>query len=160
MKSFIICTHQICVGWLNQGWWGKLKMQKYWQKALKGGKRLEFWELCALVPMRPALLMSCCSCPWVETVFPNCGHHWTYWSSPRWYSMSMESHGGIILTGENQRSRSAPLSTINPTWTDMGQASAMRGRRLITHAMARPLRHAWVLGPVVGSYKDRSTSSF
>jgi hypothetical protein len=144
MKSFIICTHQICVGWLNQGWWGKLKMQKYWQKALKGGNCLEFWELCALVPMRPAFLMSCCSCPWVETVFPNCGHHWTYWSSPRWYSMNMESHGRIILTGENQRSRSAPLSTINPTCTDMGANPGLCHERPATnhprHGMALETR--------------------
>jgi hypothetical protein len=39
--------------------------------------------------------------------------------------MSMESHGGMILTAEIQRTRrgtfpGATLSTTNPTWTDPG----------------------------------------
>jgi hypothetical protein len=39
--------------------------------------------------------------------------------------MSVESHGGMILRGESQRTQrgtcpSATLSTINPTWTDQG----------------------------------------
>jgi hypothetical protein len=38
--------------------------------------------------------------------------------------MSMESHGGMILTGKNQITRretfpSATLTTMNPTWTDL-----------------------------------------
>jgi hypothetical protein len=54
----------------------------------------------------------------------NCCHHWAYCSSLRW-KMSLESDGGIILTGENRRTRketwpSATLSTTNPTWTKPG----------------------------------------
>jgi hypothetical protein len=45
--------------------------------------------------------------------------------------MSMESHGGIILTGESQITRrktchNATLSTINPTWTDPGPNLGLR----------------------------------
>jgi hypothetical protein len=55
------------------------------------------------------------------------------------------AHGGMILTGENQRTRrkacpSATLSTTNPTgltWVRT-QAATVRGRRLTVLAMAWP----------------------
>jgi hypothetical protein len=55
------------------------------------------------VSVRSAL---CCSCSyrWCETLSLNCGHQRAYCSSSRWY-MSTESHGGIVLTGENRRTR-------------------------------------------------------
>jgi hypothetical protein len=72
---------------------------------------------------------------------------WTA-ATPRWY-MNMESLGGMILTGENRRTRrrtcpSTTLSTKNPTWTDRARtrASAVRGLRLTTWAMSRP---TWML---------------
>jgi hypothetical protein len=43
---------------------------------------------------------SCCSRRWGETISLNCGHQQAYCSSSRWY-MSVENHGGMILTGEN-----------------------------------------------------------
>jgi hypothetical protein len=48
--------------------------------------------------------------------------------------MSMESHGGIILTGETEKKQektcpSATLSAINPTWTDPGANLGLRGKR-------------------------------
>jgi hypothetical protein len=71
-------------------------------------------------------------------------HQRAYCSSCRWY-MSIESHGGIILTGGNRRTRretcpSATSSTTNPTWTDPGAKPDFRrwDRRLTTWAMARP----------------------
>jgi hypothetical protein len=47
-----------------------------------------------------------------------------YCSFPRWY-IRMETHGGMILTGENWRTRrntfrSIALSTTNSTWTKFG----------------------------------------
>jgi hypothetical protein len=56
------------------------------------------------------------------------------------------SSGGMILTGENRRTRrnscpSATLSTTNTTWTYLGvhtRASVVRSRRLTAWAMARP----------------------
>jgi hypothetical protein len=74
----------------------------------------------------------CCSCRWGQTVSLNSCHQRAYCSSPRWY---MESHGGMILTGENRRSRSktcpiATLSTKNPTWTDLGEKLRICGERL------------------------------
>jgi hypothetical protein len=38
----------------------------------------------------------------------NCGHQRAYCSSPRWY-MGIESHGGMILTGENRRIEGKPV---------------------------------------------------
>jgi hypothetical protein len=40
----------------------------------------------------------------VMILSPNCGHQWAYFSSPKWY-MSMESHGGMILTGKPEELR-------------------------------------------------------
>jgi hypothetical protein len=66
--------------------------------------------------------------------------------------MSMESHGVIILRGENRRTRRKPVpvplcSLQIPhglTWT-RARASAVRGRRLTAWAMARPheVQLAW-----------------
>jgi hypothetical protein len=58
-----------------------------------------------------------CSCRWGETVFLNCRHQRTYCSSTRWY-MSMEGHGGMILTWENQRTRRKiqPSATLSDIW--------------------------------------------
>jgi hypothetical protein len=48
--------------------------------------------------------------------------------------MSMDSHGGMILTGESQRTwsktcPSATLPTTNTTWIDPGAKSVFRGER-------------------------------
>jgi hypothetical protein len=61
-----------------------------------------------------------------------------YYAFPRWY---MESNGGMILTGENQRIRrktcpSATLSTTNPTWIDSGSNLSLRGERLATNDLS------------------------
>jgi hypothetical protein len=47
--------------------------------------------------------------------------------------MSMESYGGMILTGKNRRTRtescpSATLSTTNPTLTEPGTNPGLRGK--------------------------------
>jgi hypothetical protein len=71
----------------------------------------------------PTALLSCsCSCRWGETMSLNCGHKWVYCSSTRY--ITMESHGGMILTGEKRRTRiktcpSATFSTKNHVWTDL-----------------------------------------
>jgi hypothetical protein len=54
----------------------------------------------------------------------NCGNQGVYCSFPRRY-MNMDSHGGMILTGEDLRTptetySSATLSTTNPTRTGLG----------------------------------------
>jgi hypothetical protein len=48
--------------------------------------------------------------------------------------MSMENHGGMILTEKNGTTRrkpshSATVSTTNPTWTDQGTNPGLRGER-------------------------------
>jgi hypothetical protein len=67
--------------------------------------------------------------------------------TPRWYTISMESHGGMILTGNRRTRRDtcpiATLSTTNPTFTDPARtrASAVRGWQLTAWTMAQPLRY-------------------
>jgi hypothetical protein len=76
--------------------------------------------------------------------FPNCGHQLAYCSSQRWY-MSMEKHGGIILTGEAKELRGKPVPvplfppqiahSVTRAWT---RASTVKSRPLTAWAMARP----------------------
>jgi hypothetical protein len=62
--------------------------------------------------------------------------------------MSLESDGGMILTGENRRTErktcpSATLSTTNPTWIVLGANSDLRvGRPKTNH-----LSHGTALSP-------------
>jgi hypothetical protein len=83
-------------------------------------------------------------CRWGETTSLNCDHQLGYCSSPRCY-MRIESHCGIILTGENRRTRrkicpSATLFTTNPTRTDSETNPEHRVERqatnLLSHCMA------------------------
>jgi hypothetical protein len=62
--------------------------------------------------------------------------------------MSLESDGGIILTGENRRTRretcpSVTFSTINPTWIEPGVNPGLRGERPaandLSHGTAHPV---------------------
>jgi hypothetical protein len=72
----------------------------------------------------------------------NCGYQRAYCSSPK-FCMSMESHGGIILTG-----KSCPnvTSTTNITWTDPGTNLDLHGERPATnrlsHGMALLLEYS------------------
>jgi hypothetical protein len=55
--------------------------------------------------------------------------------------MSLESDGGMILTGDNRRTRrktcpSATLSTTNATWIDPGTNSGLRGERPATNDLS------------------------
>jgi hypothetical protein len=55
--------------------------------------------------------------------------------------VSLESDGGMILTGENRRTRrktcpSATLSTTNPTWIDPGANPGLRGERPATNHLS------------------------
>jgi hypothetical protein len=61
-------------------------------------------------------------CLWGENMSLNCDHQRACCSSPKWF-MIIESHCGMIMTGENRRTRrktctSATLSTTNLTWTE------------------------------------------
>jgi hypothetical protein len=66
--------------------------------------------------------------------------HRVYCSSPRWY-MSMDSHGGMILTGENRRTwrQPCPNATL-PTrllkWTDQGTNPGLRGKKPPTNRLS------------------------
>jgi hypothetical protein len=56
--------------------------------------------------------------------------------------MSLESDGGMILTGGNRRTRrktcpSATLSTTNPTWIDPGANPGLRGESPATNDLSR-----------------------
>jgi hypothetical protein len=48
--------------------------------------------------------------------------------------MRVESHGGIILVGENEELRETPVPVPNPTWTDPGMNLGFFGERLVTNA--------------------------
>jgi len=66
---------------------------------------------------------------------------------PTWY-MSMESHGGMILTGVKGRTRrktcrSATLSTTNPTWTDPAVNPCLRGERPATNRLSHGMAVTW-----------------
>jgi hypothetical protein len=55
--------------------------------------------------------------------------------------MSLESDGGMILTGENRRTQRktcpiATLSTTNPTWIDPGANPGLRGERPATNDLS------------------------
>jgi hypothetical protein len=54
--------------------------------------------------------------------------------------MSMDSHGGMILTRENQRTQrqtcpSTTLSTTNPAWTDPGLCGERPVTNRLSHGM-------------------------
>jgi hypothetical protein len=60
---------------------------------------------------------------------------------PSGWCMSMESSGGIILTGENRRTRrkicpSAISYAINPTWIDPGANPGLHGERSATNCLS------------------------
>jgi hypothetical protein len=53
----------------------------------------------------------------------------------------MESHGGMVLTGENRRTqrktcRNATLCITNPIWTDAGANPDLRGERPATNSLS------------------------
>jgi len=55
--------------------------------------------------------------------------------------MSMESYGGMILTGENAKNSektrsSVTLSITNPTWTDQAANPGLRGERPATNRLS------------------------
>jgi hypothetical protein len=84
----------------------------------------------------------CCSCRWSETSSLNYGQR-AYCSHPRCY-ISIESHGGMILTGENRRTRrktchSATLHNSNPT--NPGANVDFRGERPATNRMSHVTHH-------------------
>jgi hypothetical protein len=75
----------------------------------------------------------------------NCGLRRAYCSSPRLY-VSMENPGGMILAGQDRRSRrktcpSITLSTTNPAWTDSGANYSLRDERLATNCMRHGTAH-------------------
>jgi hypothetical protein len=104
-----------------------------------------------------SLRKTCCSCRWGETMSLNCSHHRAYCSSPSWY-ITMDRHGGKILTGENRRTwrkicTSATLFTTNPTWTNPAANTDLRGERPSTTTFPRqslaqefsfPLKVGWM----------------
>jgi hypothetical protein len=61
--------------------------------------------------------------------------------------MSLESDGGMILTGKNRRTRrktcpSATLSATNPTWIDPGANPGLRGERPATNDLSHGTVHS------------------
>jgi hypothetical protein len=93
-----------------------------------------------------------------------------YYASPRWYEFG-ERRWNDILTGENRRTRrktcpSATLPTTNPTSLTPARtwASAVRGRRLTTWAMAQTVfttqKQLYLKGKEsrLKSFEDRGTA--
>jgi hypothetical protein len=68
-----------------------------------------------------------------EAMSLNCGHKWAFCSSPK----TMESHGGMILTGENEdlEEKTVPVP-LSPTQIQhrltqaRNRVSMVRGQRL------------------------------
>jgi hypothetical protein len=84
-----------------------------------------------------------CSCWQGETMTLNSGHQRANYSSPRWY-ISVESQGGIILTGENEITcKKSVLLPLCPTQIlhESTRAYGVRGQWLTAWAMARPTQH-------------------
>jgi hypothetical protein len=80
---------------------------------------------------------------WGETTSLNCGCQRACCLSPRLY-ISKESHGGMILTGENRRTLrktcpSATLSATNPTCIDPGLLCAATNR--LSHGTTKLVRY-------------------
>jgi hypothetical protein len=95
-------------------------------------------ELSIFNPLR--CCCCCCSCRWDEAMSLNCGHQRVYCSSRKWY-MSTESHGAIILTGENRITRiqtfPVPLSPPQiPHGVTRGVNSGLRGKRLAINRLS------------------------
>jgi hypothetical protein len=70
----------------------------------------------------------------------NCGHQRSYFSPPRRYNI-MESHGGMIWTGENRRTRSetcpgATMFSTNLTLSDPGANLGHHGERPETNRLS------------------------
>jgi hypothetical protein len=71
--------------------------------------------------------------------------------------MSLESDGGMILTGETRRTRrktcpSATLSTTNPTWIDPGANPGHHGERPATNDLShgtRGLLHTYLVQKII-----------
>jgi hypothetical protein len=81
-----------------------------------------------------------------------------FWNSPR---MSMESHSGMILTGENWITQikscpSATLSKKNPTWTDPGVNLGLCGQRLATKSPSYCI--AWLCCYLLCCFCNRNDS--
>jgi hypothetical protein len=88
------------------------------------------------------------------------GHQRAHCSSPS-DDMSMESHGGMILTGKDRRTRIKPYSiatlySTNPTWIDSDANPGLRGER----PAANHLSHGTVFWPVVAFYPARVNNVF
>jgi hypothetical protein len=49
-----------------------------------------------------------CSCRWCKTISLNCAHQRAYCSPCRWY-MSMESNGGMMMTGKREQLGGKPI---------------------------------------------------
>jgi hypothetical protein len=74
--------------------------------------------------------------------------------------MSLESDGGMILTGENRRTRrktSTTLSTTNPTWIDPCANPGLRGERPSTNDLSYDTAQSELL--VSGAYFSVSHAS-
>jgi hypothetical protein len=102
----------------------------------------------------PVTKQTCCTCQWGEKMPVNCNQQWASCSSLKWY-ISLESHGGMMLTDENQRTQretcpSATLSTTNPTWTDpstnLGPCYERPATKHLNHVMADFLTCSEVFG--------------
>jgi hypothetical protein len=62
--------------------------------------------------------------------------------------MRVESHGEMILTGENGRTRRKPcpsdtLPAKNPTWIDSGANLGLRGKKSATNCLSHGTAYSW-----------------
>jgi hypothetical protein len=117
---------------------------RIWSWVPEGARHWQWVRLALWLSFAKWLGFACLFFPEDEVgLVPKCGCLLTlaYCAYPRWYEFG-ERWWNDILTGENRRTRrktcpSATLPTTNPTRAQ-NRASAVRGRRLTTWAMARP----------------------
>jgi hypothetical protein len=100
-----------------------------------------------------------CLYRWGETMSLNCCHQWDCNSSPRWY-MSMESHGGMILTGKTEVLGKKPVPVplyphrLTPA---LARASAVRHHRQPNPWYGHHISLIWIL--ILSSYLRLDLSS-
>jgi hypothetical protein len=94
------------------------------------------------------VLFISCSCRWGENMSLNCGHQRACCLSPRWY-ISVDSHGGMILTGKVEELGEKPVPLCPTHATSLDPAKKPVTKRP-SHGTARYSRiNCHILGPLV-----------
>jgi hypothetical protein len=107
MKFYAIFNTQLCMKHISHSktltWWSKgILIDWLIDGLIIMGVRLRLWTAATGWHRKEYTNSLWWSWRWGENTTLKCGHQRANFSSPRW-CMSMESHGGMITTGENSR---------------------------------------------------------